>query len=196
MNIYNKYIVLIILIVIITIFIINFDVYVVSKNQPLCKPIYVSKRELTPDIKIEQIEQYDNIDQKKIVVINNIVQTLNTIEGQNQNYDMILKTIEPIYLSSTDINDFYENMALNNISLADPNTDQSIKYVCFLISKYDYEYDNPQTTDSSVMKKHKKHKKHKRPKKRVSFDTNQPKELSDFKESSGFEMFDINYAPY
>ncbi len=45
----NKHIVLILLILIIVVFIYNYDVYVVPKNEPLCKPIYLIKRELTPD---------------------------------------------------------------------------------------------------------------------------------------------------
>jgi hypothetical protein len=49
----NKHIVLIFIIIIVGIFIYNYDVYVISKNQPLCKPIYVTKREITPEIRAE-----------------------------------------------------------------------------------------------------------------------------------------------
>lgn len=49
----NKHIVLILLIIIIGVFIYNFDVYVIPKNEPLCKPVYVTKRELTPEIRAE-----------------------------------------------------------------------------------------------------------------------------------------------
>lgn len=49
----NKHIVLMLLIVIIGVFIYNYDVYVIPKNEPLCKPVYVTKRELTPEIRAE-----------------------------------------------------------------------------------------------------------------------------------------------
>jgi hypothetical protein len=53
MEINNKHIVLMLLIIIIGVFIYNYDVYVIPKNEPLCKPVYVTKRELTPEIRAE-----------------------------------------------------------------------------------------------------------------------------------------------
>ena len=49
----NKHIVLIIIIIIVVIFIINYDVYVISKNESICKPLYVTKREISPEIRAE-----------------------------------------------------------------------------------------------------------------------------------------------
>lgn len=49
----NKHIVLILLVIIIGVFIYNYDVYVIPKNEPLCKPVYVTKRELTPEMRAE-----------------------------------------------------------------------------------------------------------------------------------------------
>ena len=49
----NKHIVLMLLIIIICVFIYNYDVYVIPKNEPLCKPIYVTKREISPEIRAE-----------------------------------------------------------------------------------------------------------------------------------------------
>lgn len=49
----NKHIVLMLLIIIIGVFIYNYDVYVIPKNEPLCKPVYVTKREITPEIRAE-----------------------------------------------------------------------------------------------------------------------------------------------
>lgn len=49
----NKHIVLILLVIIIGVFIYNYDVYVIPKNEPLCKPVYVTKREITPEIRAE-----------------------------------------------------------------------------------------------------------------------------------------------
>jgi len=40
----NEYIVIGIIIIITVFFIINYDVYVLSKNEPLCKPVYVTKK--------------------------------------------------------------------------------------------------------------------------------------------------------
>jgi hypothetical protein len=49
----NKHIVLIFIIIIIGVFIYNYDVYVIPKNEPICKPIYVTKREISPEIRAE-----------------------------------------------------------------------------------------------------------------------------------------------
>lgn len=51
MNFTNKHIVLIILIIIIVVFVVHYDVYVVPKNEPLCKPVFVIKRELSPEVR-------------------------------------------------------------------------------------------------------------------------------------------------
>ncbi len=51
MNFTNKHIVLIILIIIIVVFVVHYDVYVIPKNEPLCKPIFVIKRELSPEVR-------------------------------------------------------------------------------------------------------------------------------------------------
>ena len=53
MNFTNKHIVLVIIIIIVFVFIYNYDVYVLPKNEQLCKPIYVTKRELTPEQRAE-----------------------------------------------------------------------------------------------------------------------------------------------
>ena len=47
----NKHIVLIFVVMIISVFIYSYDVYVIPKNEPICKPIYVTKRELGPEIR-------------------------------------------------------------------------------------------------------------------------------------------------
>ena len=49
----NKHIVLIFIIIIVGVFIYNYDVYVIAKNEPLCKPIYITKREISPKIRAE-----------------------------------------------------------------------------------------------------------------------------------------------
>lgn len=52
MNLSSKHVILIILAIIIFTFVYNYDVYVVDKSQPICKPIYVTKRILSPDAEI------------------------------------------------------------------------------------------------------------------------------------------------
>ena len=47
----NKHIVLMLIIIIIGVFIYNYDVYVIPKNEPLCKPVFVTKRELSPELR-------------------------------------------------------------------------------------------------------------------------------------------------
>ena len=41
------------IIIIIGVFIYNYDVYVIPKNEPLCKPVFVTKRELSPELRAE-----------------------------------------------------------------------------------------------------------------------------------------------
>ena len=53
MNLSNKHIVLILIIIIVFVFIYNYDVYIVPKNEPLCKPVFVTKRELSPEERAE-----------------------------------------------------------------------------------------------------------------------------------------------
>ena len=66
MNFTNKHIVLIIIAIIIIAFIYNYDVYIVQKNQPICKPIYVTKKILTPD---EEKSLPKNITNKGTIII-------------------------------------------------------------------------------------------------------------------------------
>jgi len=40
----NEYLIILIIIIITIFFIINFDIYVLPKNEPLCKPIYIIKK--------------------------------------------------------------------------------------------------------------------------------------------------------
>lgn len=47
----NKHIVLMLIIIIIGVFIYNYDVYIIPKNEPLCKPVFVTKRELVPELR-------------------------------------------------------------------------------------------------------------------------------------------------
>ena len=49
MNLSNKHIILLILAIIILTFVYNYDVYIVEKNKPICKPVYVTKKILTPE---------------------------------------------------------------------------------------------------------------------------------------------------
>jgi hypothetical protein len=49
----NKHIVLMLIIIIICVFIYNYDVYIIPKNEPLCKPVFVTKRELLPELRAQ-----------------------------------------------------------------------------------------------------------------------------------------------
>ena len=46
----NEHIVMGIIIIITVFFIINYDVYVLPKNEPLCKPVYVTKKTIDDKI--------------------------------------------------------------------------------------------------------------------------------------------------
>lgn len=50
MDNFNKYIVLILLVIIIIFFVSSFDVYIVNKGEDICKPLYVIKRQVEPEL--------------------------------------------------------------------------------------------------------------------------------------------------
>ena len=61
MNFNNKHIVFIILIIIIIIFIFNYDVYVIAKNQEICKPVYITKRDIESTLTESESESEQKI---------------------------------------------------------------------------------------------------------------------------------------
>ncbi len=92
MSLTNKHIVLILIIIIIFVFIYNYDVYVVPKNEQLCKPLYVTKRELTP-------EERADLNQTEAVVFKETFGNLlenNFFEG----FDMTQELMPPRTLST------------------------------------------------------------------------------------------------
>ena len=60
MDFNNKHVVLIILVIIFFVFVYNYDVYVIKKGDSLCKPIYVIKRELEPEI-LKELNESEKI---------------------------------------------------------------------------------------------------------------------------------------
>ena len=85
----NKHIVLLILIIVVGIFIYNYDVYVIPKNEPLCKPIYVTKRELSPEIRAELNSIETEIFKEAFENLTDIgyVESFNNLSSQT-NYDI------------------------------------------------------------------------------------------------------------
>ena len=59
MNFNNKHIVFIILIIIIIIFILNYDIYIVTKNEEICKPIYITKKDMFSNLNDNEKNIYD-----------------------------------------------------------------------------------------------------------------------------------------
>jgi hypothetical protein len=61
MNFTNNNVVIILIIIIVFVFIYNFDVYVITKNEPICKPIYVTKKIINDEMKqVSQLEKKIN----------------------------------------------------------------------------------------------------------------------------------------
>lgn len=92
MSLTNKHIVLILIIIIIFVFIYNYDVYVVPKNEQLCKPLYVTKRELTPEERAD-LNQSESIVFKE--TFGNLLEN-NFFEG----FDMTQELMPPRTLST------------------------------------------------------------------------------------------------
>jgi hypothetical protein len=85
MSLTNKHIVLILIIIIIFVFIYNYDVYVVPKNEQLCKPLYVTKRELTPEERAD-LNQSESIVFKE--TFGNLLEN-NFFEGFNMTQELM-----------------------------------------------------------------------------------------------------------
>jgi hypothetical protein len=102
----NKHIVLIFIIIIIGIFIYNFDVYVISKNQPLCKPIYVTKREISPEIRAELNKEESGVlkDTFSNLIKSNYLEGFNNVSDesniQNESNNMNKFDVPPKSFSS------------------------------------------------------------------------------------------------
>jgi len=82
MNLSSKHIILIILAIIILAFIYSYDVYIVEKNQPICKPIYITKKVLTPDAEELLLDNgVSNSKENMQLIDNDIIEGFNTIMG-------------------------------------------------------------------------------------------------------------------
>jgi len=91
MDFNNKHVVLIILVIIIFVFIYNYDVYVIGKGESLCKPIYIVKRELSP-------EMINELSESEKVVINEAFTTdyfgnIDMNSDENNNYKLPPKSL-------------------------------------------------------------------------------------------------------
>jgi hypothetical protein len=100
MNLTNKHIILTILTIIIFAFIYSYDVYIVEKNQPICKPIYITKKILSPEAELllmengvsstnekqERQEHQENL----TMLSDDIIEGFNTIMGMGNNDNLTI----------------------------------------------------------------------------------------------------------
>jgi len=129
MNSNNKHIVFIIILLIIIFFVFNYDVYIIQKNEEICKPIYITKRDMFDNInnteqniyniaieKFKNLDLYENIipnikNNYKKIVMGNVIDVLNNIPiNLNNNIKQILEYYGYIYENSNSIDDFYKNI--------------------------------------------------------------------------------------
>ena len=87
MNFTNKHIVLIIIAIIIIAFIYNYDVYIVQKYQPICKPIYITKKILTTDEEkiLNKTENKEQFDMELIEGFENFLSSSSSSSSSEQN---------------------------------------------------------------------------------------------------------------
>ena len=201
----NEHIVIAIIIIITIFFIINYDVYVLPKNEPLCKPVYVTKKiiddkiikklknpkesfkslknnkinehknikEENLDIKEENILMDDNMNNnmddnknnninnhmnnhpenlskikeeninhnnniiRKKIILNNILNILPKIPTKlnNEEIHFIINHISNIYLTSTTMNQFYNNV--NNSDKISSTNSSYVRLILYLIDNFD-----------------------------------------------------------
>jgi hypothetical protein len=90
MNFTNDNVVIILIIIIAFVFIFNFDVYVITKNEPICKPIYVTKKVINNEMKqITSLEKNINQEFSQFKeTFSNISCNLNTPENYLTNFNV------------------------------------------------------------------------------------------------------------
>ena len=171
----NEYIIIVIIIIITIFFIINYDIYVLPKNELLCKPVYVTKKiindkmikklnnpkesvtssknkikqenELIKEenelnqvenklIKEENMNHTNKIIRKKIIINNifNILSKIPTVLKDDEIHN-IINHISNIYLNSTSIDKFYNDV--NKSNKITKNNLSYIKLILYLIDNFD-----------------------------------------------------------
>jgi len=161
MDFSDKHIVLILLIIIIFSFIYNYDVYIIKKGEELCKPVFVTKRIISPEIQPQltinnnnnnnNLEKFSNlplpnlsninlsyIHPSKINIIYNVLSVLKNTPSDLPNND-IIKLLEfyfYVFNSSSSINDFYSNLSKSNLINESPYNSNYSKLVLYLLSEF------------------------------------------------------------
>lgn len=168
-NSYNKYIVLIFIIIIVGVFVFNYDVYVVPKNEPLCKPIYVTKRPMSDNLNTSEMEAiketFENIDSTcdsvelppkslnsfiipsvtnphKVKVLQSVLKVLTFIPTTfcEDDIKQMVEYFGIIYQSSNDLGNFYKNVSASTKINEYPYDSQYARLILFLIGKFDSDY--------------------------------------------------------
>jgi len=106
MNFTNKHIILIILTIIILSFVYNYDVYIIEKNLPICKPIYVTKRILTPNAEEllldNGVPEVKEIKEGMELIDNEIIEGYNTLLGEK----LITQSVDNINIPGKTLSNF------------------------------------------------------------------------------------------
>jgi hypothetical protein len=152
----DKHTVIILLIIIIFTFIYNYDIYVVKKGQELCKPVFVTKRIISPEIQSQlsnnnNIEKFSNlplpnisninlsyIQPSKINTIYNVISVIKNTPSDLSN-DEIINILEfyfYVFNSSSSIQDFYSNLSKSNLINQSPYNSNYAKLVLYLLSEF------------------------------------------------------------
>jgi hypothetical protein len=178
----NEYIIIVIIIIITIFFIINYDIYVLPKNELLCKPVYVTKKIINDKMikklnnpkesftssknKIKQENEFNQVENelikeenelnqvenklikeenmnhtnkiiRKKIIINNIFNILSKIPTvlKDDEIHNIINHISNIYLNSTSIDKFYNDV--NKSNKITKNNLSYIKLILYLIDNFD-----------------------------------------------------------
>jgi hypothetical protein len=113
MELKNEYIVIGIIIIITVFFIINYDVYVLAKNEPLCKPVYVTKKIINDKMikKLKNPKESFTISKNKKLRIKNEENEINYKNEDNEDNEEIKEIL--VQESSDDENIEEENINHN-----------------------------------------------------------------------------------
>ena len=111
MKITNKNIIFILLIMIIITFLFNYDVYIIEKDKEICKPIYITKRDMFSNIE----NPNNNVYEKAIEKFKNEDELENIYENFDISNNSILSSTELKESIIPIIDNNYKKLVISNV---------------------------------------------------------------------------------
>ena len=112
----NTHIIIILIVVIVFTFIYNYDVYVVAKGEPICKPVFVTKKVIDSNFnKIKSVSPGQSL--KKLVMDDSIIEKFTNLEliENFQNSNLSTPNSSLLNLTIPEVNTHYKRVVIDNL---------------------------------------------------------------------------------